>query len=183
MLAWNRVLTSSMSIFQTSCEHVLVALAVCAWRAVWSYLALIVAIVLLLLQERTRRNNYHYRHRHYIVIHQQPFCVVWRQNISSGPYAFFHVSNPRNVLFWNVAQPVARATVPADVCPTWRDITQAVGCHHISVSLMNAFYRLRQYSVAQVCPAKRVILPSFIGSPPGCSVYVIYLTYLLPYGF
>jgi hypothetical protein len=34
MLPWNRVLTSSMSIFQTSCEHVLVVLTVCAWRAV-----------------------------------------------------------------------------------------------------------------------------------------------------
>jgi hypothetical protein len=34
MLPWNRVLTSSMSIFQTSCEHVLV-LTVCAWRAVY----------------------------------------------------------------------------------------------------------------------------------------------------
>jgi hypothetical protein len=34
MLPWNRVLTSSMSIFQTSCEHVHVALTVCAWRAV-----------------------------------------------------------------------------------------------------------------------------------------------------
>jgi hypothetical protein len=31
---WNRVLFSSMSIFQTSCEHVLVVLTVCAWRAV-----------------------------------------------------------------------------------------------------------------------------------------------------
>jgi hypothetical protein len=28
MLPWNRVLTSSMSIFQTSCEHVLVVLTV-----------------------------------------------------------------------------------------------------------------------------------------------------------
>jgi hypothetical protein len=34
MLPWNRVLTSSMSIFQTSCEHVLVVLTVCAWGAV-----------------------------------------------------------------------------------------------------------------------------------------------------
>jgi hypothetical protein len=34
MLPRNRVLTSSMSIFQTSCEHVLVVLTVCAWRAV-----------------------------------------------------------------------------------------------------------------------------------------------------
>jgi hypothetical protein len=33
MMPWNLVLTSSMSIFQTSCEHVLVALTVCAWRA------------------------------------------------------------------------------------------------------------------------------------------------------
>jgi hypothetical protein len=35
MLPWNRVLTSSMSIFQTSCEHALVVLTVCAWRAVY----------------------------------------------------------------------------------------------------------------------------------------------------
>jgi hypothetical protein len=35
MLPWNRVLTSSMSIFQTSCEHVFVVLTVCAWRAVY----------------------------------------------------------------------------------------------------------------------------------------------------
>jgi hypothetical protein len=34
MLPWNRVLTSSTSIFQTSCERVLVALTVCACRAV-----------------------------------------------------------------------------------------------------------------------------------------------------
>jgi hypothetical protein len=34
MLPWNRVLTSPMPIFQTSCEHVLVVLTVCAWRAV-----------------------------------------------------------------------------------------------------------------------------------------------------
>jgi hypothetical protein len=31
-----------------------------------------------------------------------------------------------NVLFCNVAQPVCRATVATVVCPTWRDITQAV---------------------------------------------------------
>jgi hypothetical protein len=30
-LPWNRVLTSSMSIFQTSCEHMLVVHTVCAW--------------------------------------------------------------------------------------------------------------------------------------------------------
>jgi hypothetical protein len=40
------------------------------------HLVLIVAIVLLLLQRRTRIKNYQYRHRHYIVIHQQPLCVV-----------------------------------------------------------------------------------------------------------
>jgi hypothetical protein len=33
MLPWNRVLTSSTSIFQTSREHVLVVLTVCVWRA------------------------------------------------------------------------------------------------------------------------------------------------------
>jgi hypothetical protein len=48
---------------------------------------------------------------------------------SLSPYAFFQVTNPRNVLFCSVAQPVTRATVSAVVCPTWRDITQAVGFH------------------------------------------------------
>jgi hypothetical protein len=33
MLPWHRVLTSSKSIFQMACEHVLVALTVCAGRA------------------------------------------------------------------------------------------------------------------------------------------------------
>jgi hypothetical protein len=33
MLPWNRVLTSSISIFQTSREHVLVVLTVCVSRA------------------------------------------------------------------------------------------------------------------------------------------------------
>jgi hypothetical protein len=94
------------------------------------YLALIVAIVLLLLQRRETIKNYHYRHRHYIVIHRQPLCVVQRQNISLSPYALFQVTNRRNVLFCNVAQPVTRATVSAVVCPTWRDITQAVGFHN-----------------------------------------------------
>jgi hypothetical protein len=125
ILPWNRVLTSSMSIFQTSREHVLVALTV-AHFAPAMYLALIVAIVLLLLQ-RTSIKKYHYRHRHYIVIHQPPLCVVLRRNISLSLYAFFRVTNPRYVLLCNVAQPVTRVTVSAVVCPTWRDITQAVG--------------------------------------------------------
>jgi hypothetical protein len=50
-----------------------------------------------------------------------------KTNISLSPYAFFQVTNPRNVLFCNVAQLVTRATVSAVMCPTWRDITQAVG--------------------------------------------------------
>jgi hypothetical protein len=50
MLPWNRVVTSSISLFQTSCEHMLVALTVCTWSALGLYVALIVAIVLLLLQ-------------------------------------------------------------------------------------------------------------------------------------
>jgi hypothetical protein len=58
----------------TSCEHVLAVLTVLARCLL--YLALIVAIDLLLLPRRGRMKNYHYRHRHYIVIHQQPLCVV-----------------------------------------------------------------------------------------------------------
>jgi hypothetical protein len=60
---------------------------------------------------------------------------VLRQNISLGPYAFFQVTNPRNVSFCNVAQPASRATVASVVYPTWQDITQAVGFFTISVCL------------------------------------------------
>jgi hypothetical protein len=75
MLPWNRVLTSSMSIFQTSCD-VLVALTVSTFTPAMYLLPRIGAIALLRLQRRTRIKNYHYRHSHYIVIHQQPLCVV-----------------------------------------------------------------------------------------------------------
>jgi hypothetical protein len=47
-----------------------------AWRALWPYLALIIAIVLLLLQRGTTSSNYHYLQRHSIVIHQQPLRFV-----------------------------------------------------------------------------------------------------------
>jgi hypothetical protein len=49
--------------------------------------------------------------------------------MSLGPYAFFQVTNPMNVMFCNVAQPASGAAVTAVVCPTWRDVTQAVGFH------------------------------------------------------
>jgi hypothetical protein len=47
---------SSMTIFQTSCEHVLVTLTVITWRAFSNmYLALIVAMVFLLLQTKNKQ--------------------------------------------------------------------------------------------------------------------------------
>jgi hypothetical protein len=50
-----------------------------------------------------------------------------------SPSTFFHVTNPRKVLFRNIAQPVSRATVTAFVCPTWRDTTQSLGFHHTHI--------------------------------------------------
>jgi hypothetical protein len=69
-----------------------------------------------------------YRHRHYFFCNTSAtaLCCL-KTNISLRPYAFFQVTDPRNVLFSNVAQPVTRATVSAVVCPTCRDIAQAVG--------------------------------------------------------
>jgi hypothetical protein len=58
MLPWNRVLTSSRSIFQTSIGHVLVALAVITQQRSL-YLGRIIAITLLLFRRRTGSNNYH----------------------------------------------------------------------------------------------------------------------------
>jgi hypothetical protein len=62
--------------FHVDIPNVLVVLTVCAWYAVYPYLARTVAIVLLLLQRRTSIKNYHCRYRHNIAIHQQPLCVV-----------------------------------------------------------------------------------------------------------
>jgi hypothetical protein len=73
MLPRNRVLTSSVLMFQTSREHVLVARTVCAWRALCMYLARIVAIFFLLLQGRTKSNNYHYHYR------GRPDADEWRR--------------------------------------------------------------------------------------------------------
>jgi hypothetical protein len=73
MLAWNHVLTSSMSIFQTSCEHVLVV------RTGSTFCACHVLSLDRsdrLASSRIRIKNYRYRHRHYILIHQQLLCVV-----------------------------------------------------------------------------------------------------------
>jgi hypothetical protein len=53
-----------------------------------------------------------------------------KANISLSPYAYFQVTNPRRVWFSNVAKLASRAAVSAVACPTWRDITQAVGFHN-----------------------------------------------------
>jgi hypothetical protein len=89
VLPWNGVPTSSRSIFQTSCEHVLVSLTVCTGRALSDRMfALIVAIVLLILQRTTRSTkfNHQYRPRQYIVIHQQQGLsfVVFGLTASTG---------------------------------------------------------------------------------------------------
>jgi hypothetical protein len=57
-------------------------------------------------------------------------CCLKTKHIVKSFYAFFQLTNPRNVLFCNVAQPVTRAPVSAVACPPWRDITQAVGFYY-----------------------------------------------------
>jgi hypothetical protein len=139
------------------------------WRAVF---ALIVAISLLLQRRRTKINNCRYRHRHFILIHQQPLCVAWRQHTSLGPNAFIQGTNPRNVLFWNVAQPVSRATVTAVVCPTWRYFTQAEGFH---TQLLISVCHLRKISTtgAIFCFVLGFMEPGSV-----CERYCGYLTML-----
>jgi hypothetical protein len=61
-------------------------------------------------------------------------CLKTKHIISLSAYPFFQLTNPRNVLFCSVAQPVTTATVYAVVCPTWRDTTQAVGYFTIRAS-------------------------------------------------
>jgi hypothetical protein len=66
------------AIFQTSRELVLVVLTVstfCACHVLSSDRSDRLASPLEKNQE-LRIKNYHYRHRHYIVLHHQPLCVV-----------------------------------------------------------------------------------------------------------
>jgi hypothetical protein len=66
----------------TSCEHVLVALTVCAWRAVESALSSDRSDRLASPSETDKNEEFHYRHRHYIVIHQQPaLCCLKTKHI------------------------------------------------------------------------------------------------------
>jgi hypothetical protein len=63
------------------------------------------------------------------------FVLPGVKTTSSGPHAFFQVTNRRKVSFANVAQPVSRATVAAVMHLTWRYFSHGVGFHCICLAL------------------------------------------------
>jgi hypothetical protein len=139
MLPSNRVLTSSTSNFQTSCEYVMVALTTWTWRPP-SVFSSDRSDRLASPSEKNKKKELPLSSSslHFNTSATALCCL--KHNISLGPYAVFQVINPRNVSFCNVAKPASSATVAAVVCPNWRDITQAVGFHHyICLSLKKEF--------------------------------------------
>jgi hypothetical protein len=134
VLSWNPVPTRAMSIFQSSREHVRVALTVIIWRFFRHVLRSdrsdcfaspseeeeqVVIIVVIVITSLTIS----YR-----------FVLPEDKTTSLVPHAFFQVINPRNALFCEIAQPVSRVTVTAVECPSSTDFTQAVEFHALCLS-------------------------------------------------